>query len=182
MNAEAGRRVGPQGRRRNDLVRLNEPHARQAGGVEEEPQKRLAVAVDAADDFLLALLPSVFVKEFVEHFLHLHRHVGRGVHAFAHFGPVTVAGADDVADAVFMAVDGEFIRGGQPAALFPQLAQRLVVERTFTASCGASRHAGNGRPPATIWIEVRIARIDEVVPEGVEDFEQARFERLMVAV
>src|SRR5829696_2259361 len=55
-------------------------------------------AVETPDDFLLPLLPMVFVDEVVEHFLHLHGEIHGFVHALADGGPVTVAGADDVAD------------------------------------------------------------------------------------
>ena len=57
--------------RRRDLVRLDEPHARQAVVVDEEPQERFAVAIDAADDLLLPLVPAILVLKLVEHLLHL---------------------------------------------------------------------------------------------------------------
>ena len=49
--------------RRDDLVRLDEPHARHSVAIDKEPQKRLAVAVDAADDLLLPHLPAILVHE-----------------------------------------------------------------------------------------------------------------------
>ena len=67
--------IAGQLRRRRDLLRLDEPHARHAVGIDEEPQKRFAVAIDAADDLLLPQLPAVLLRELVEHLLHLHRDI-----------------------------------------------------------------------------------------------------------
>ena len=181
LNAEAGRGIAGQPARRHHLVGLDEANPRHALGIDEEPQERFAVAVDPADDFLLPQLPAVFLLEVVEQLLHLHRHIVRRFHALADRRAVTVAGADDVADAVLVAVDRELVRRGQPAALRPQLAQRLFIHGTIRPRRRVAARP-HRQPPAAVGIGVGLARIDEIVPQRVEDFEQAGFERMMCAV
>ena len=138
LDAETGRRVLRPIAGRGHLGRLDEPHPRGPVGGGEQPQKTLAVAVLAADDFLLPLVPAVQADELVQNGLHLaHQRLGVGL-AAGGGGPIGVSAADDVADAVLVAVDGELVGHGQRAALVADLGQFLLV---------AERHAGVA-PPA----------------------------------
>ena len=71
LDAEAGRRVGQPVAGRGHLGRLDEPHPRGAVGGRKQSQKAFAVAVLAADDLLLPLVPVVQADELVENRLHL---------------------------------------------------------------------------------------------------------------
>ena len=53
-------------RRRGDLVGLDEADAERAVGQREEAEEGFAIAVAAADDLLLAMLPAVVADEVVE--------------------------------------------------------------------------------------------------------------------
>ena len=105
--------------------------------IDEEPQKRFAVAVHAADDFLLPLVPAVLVLKLVEHFLHLQGDFRRRLHALADRGAIAVARADDVADAILVPIDGELVDRGEPAALLPELAE-LLLARSVVSRAGAA--------------------------------------------
>ena len=174
LDAKPRRRIGqPIGGRRN-LVRLDEAHARRAVRGRKQPQKALAVAVLAADDLLLARVPMVQADELVDDGLHLGRErFGAGVP----FGvrPIGVSAADDVADAVFVAVDGELVGDGQGAALVADLGQLLLVGEG-EADHSATHSAAEAVPGGAVAVVNGIGRIDERIPKFVERFEQPAFE------
>jgi len=80
-------------------------------GIDEQAEEGLAIAVAAADDLLLPLVPAVDVDEVVEEALDV------GDELFARFalalrhGAIGVARADDVGDAVFKSRYKTYILG-----------------------------------------------------------------------
>ena len=91
--------------------------------------------------------------------------VHRLVHAFADGGAIAVAGADDVADAVLVAVDGEFIGGCESAALIAQVGEHLLVDGSRAARrCTVG--GGDRLPPAAVVVGEGFARVDQVVPSA----------------
>ena len=117
LDAQGGRGVAAPVRGRGHLAGLDEPQPGRAVGGGKKPQKALAVAVLAADDLLLPLVPLVDADELVQHGLDLGQHGVARRAAWLGQHAVAVAAADDVTDAVFMAVDGEGVAGGQRPAL-----------------------------------------------------------------
>ena len=140
-------------------------------GAAKQPQEALAVAVLAADDLLLPLVPLVHADELVQHGLHFgRRRVGGGRPGLATHA-VAVAAADDVADAVFVAVDGEGVAGGQRAALAANFGQLRLVEDHAGGSAGAEL-AAEAEPARAVGVVESVVAIDEAVPEFVEGLGQ----------
>ena len=121
-DAEAGGPVVRGLRRRGHLLGLDEADPYTAVAGVEEAQEALAIAVLAADDPLLPLVPAVFAGKGVEHRLRLADQLGRAITAPRAYA-VTMPVADDVVDAVFVAVDGELVAHRQFAALAADLPQ-----------------------------------------------------------
>ena len=115
---------------RGHLVGLDEPHAEDSIFGGKESQKAFAVAVLAADDFLLPPPPVVHADEIVEHGLHVaeqvfvghwqdargtldlfaeYWHDASGTRRFLCGRAVAVPAADDIADAVFKAIYKTYI-------------------------------------------------------------------------
>ena len=158
----------PRGRRARSLgvghlARLDEPHPRGAVGGREQPQKH-SPSRSRRDDLLLPLVPVVQADEIVEHGLHgrgKFRRAARGRLPFLDRGPIRVPGADDVADAVFVAVDGELVGDRQQPALVADLAKLHLGRRPPAADCDAIQPAAQWQPRHTVAIEDRIERIDD---------------------
>ena len=64
---------------------------------------------------------------------------------------VAVAAADDVADAVFMAVDGELVAGGQ-ARHWPRISASCVSSKTTPARPAGARTRRPGRPAQAVAV------------------------------
>ena len=100
---------------------------------------------------------------------------GIGRVSFAGSRPIGVPLADEIADAIFVAVDGEFVGGGQQAALDADLAQLLFVdEQRLKPRSAASRHGQ--RQPTAVVVPIGFARIDKAVPQFRTGFGQSAFE------
>ena len=84
------------------------------------------------------------------------------------------ARADDVADAILMAVDGELIGERRAAALAAQFVQLLLAGRSATPQMPrpTPSHRAHRQPPLAVDVGIRLARIDKVVPQCVEHLEQ----------
>ncbi len=72
----------------------------------------------------------VGAHEFVDQSLHFSHERRRRLAPFSRRRPIVVAGADDEADPILMAVDREFILQRQPAALLPDVGQLGFARRT----------------------------------------------------
>ena len=169
LNAHQGGRVAGVFHRRADLAGLDEPHPGGPVGVGEQPQEAFAVAVLAADDFLLAFVPLVRADELVQHALHV---------AQQRFGPgvlpggdrtIHVPAADDVRNAVFVAVDRKLVVHRQEPALVADLGQLLFGEGD-AVTAGDESAAADTVPTQSVDVEADVLGIDEVVPQFVERF------------
>jgi hypothetical protein len=135
-----------------------------------------AVAVAAADDLLLPLMPPIVLDELIEHLLDVaDQLLGRFVARLCGH-PIRVPAADDVADAVLMAVDGELVGDGQRPALGADLAELLFGGE---GDAGGRSPAGLGAdlgPAGAVGVTKGLGRVDEVVPEVVEGLKQPFFQ------
>ena len=138
----------------------------------KEPQKALAVAVLAADDLLLPLVPVVEAEKLVEDRLHVAEQRLRRSLAFLRHGAIGVPAADDVTDAVFMAVDGEFVARGQGPALCADLGKLRFVGEGNARRRAQRRCAAKRIPARAVDVVKSVGRIDEAVPQFVEGLEQ----------
>ena len=97
-------------------------------------------------------------------------------------GPIGVPAADDVADAVFVAVDGELVGDGQRAALVADLRPVAVRRRRACRPCRPPA----GPPPSrfharAVDVVDRLGRIDEIVPQFVERLASAGVPDILAA-
>ncbi len=185
-DAEAVRRLGGARRGRGDLAGLDEADARRAVERGEEPQEDFAVAVAAADDLLLPAVPGVSSEELVElgldgfgEFVRMPRCVDRCIRVPLSSctdlpnRAVAVAAADDVAHAVFVAIDGELVGGGQLAALVANVAKLRLAGWPAAAEAERVHFAGQRKPArAIVAVAKWLQRIDEGVPQIVTGFFQ----------
>lgn len=81
--------------------------------------------------------------------------------------PIDVAATDDVADAVFVAVDGELVLDGQRPALVADLCELLFIGEGHARRHTAAR-AAEPLPGRAVNVENRLGRIDEIVPQLIE--------------
>ena len=87
--------------------------------------------------------------------------------------PIAVAAADDVADAVLVAVDGELVVDGQGAALRRGSRPSCCSLKKATPACRTARGSPPKRAPArAVDVVQSLVRIDEVVPQFIEGFGQ----------
>ena len=96
---------------------------RRAVRIDEKSQKDFAVAIQPAHDLLLPPMPLRVEHELIEHCLHVGDEPGIGGVPLASGRPVGVARADQIADPVLVAVDGELVGHGQQPAFDADLAQ-----------------------------------------------------------
>ena len=83
---------------------------------------------------------------------------------------IGVPGADDEADAVFMAVDGEFVAQRQQPALIADFAKLHFARRTPAERAADIGIESDRQPRHSIDVEQRIARIDEAAPQFLVGF------------
>ena len=112
-------------------------------------------------------MPLVHANEVVQDGLHFaHRGVARRPARLGH-DAITVAAADDIADAVFVAVDGKGVAGGQRAALDAKFGQLGLVEDHARGPAGAELSAER-EPSRAVAVVEGVVAIDEAVPEFIE--------------
>src|SRR5690606_33945913 len=110
-------------------------------GCDKESQECFAVAITAAHELLLSLMPVVCGNELVEDVLNVECEllVGREPlrpvfwflrAPFANRRTIAVPRADDVADAIFMTVDRELVFDGKQAAFASNFGQLHFTMRS----------------------------------------------------
>ena len=177
LNAERGGRIREPLRRRGDLPRLDESDARPSVRRGEEPQEHFSVAIPTADDLLLPPVPGILVDELVEHVLDHRRQFRRRVAPLLGRGTIRMSGTDQVADPVFVAVDGKLVTHRQGPALIAQIAQLGLVEKGALLQRRAGRR-GAQRDPIGAVVPERLARIDKIVPQALPRFGQSPLQML----
>jgi len=119
-------------------------------------------------------VPAVDVDEFVEEVLDVGDELFVRIGLVSWYRLVGMAGADDVGDAVFMAVDGELVGDGERTALAADVGELLFVAEGDGLLAGGG--FAYGVPAGAIGVVVGFVGVDEVVVEFVEGFEKIAVE------
>jgi hypothetical protein len=159
------------GLRLRHLPWLDEPHLRLALAIEKEPKKCFAIAISAADDLLLALVPFVLPQKFVERGLGCDDQLARRLGPFARGDLVPMPTADHVRNAILMAVDGKLVDQRQRPAGRASSGQLLLGAEPLPPRLLAASQ----RLPQLAVDAKRVQRIDVVVPQIERLAQQAVF-------